>query len=173
MDVRCWPSDRHGRRGRNQGRPTRSERRDERVTATEPMAGWSPLLAVDDPYPVYRHLRDEAPLYHDERIGLWVLSRFADVQQAAKDWESYSSSAGGRGNDIDDTYQLFLPAGDLAGVDPPPHTRLRAALRPAFSPSALQPRFEPIVRAKVVELIEGFADQGHADFARDLARPLP
>src|SRR3954453_19843878 len=135
MDVRCWPSDRHGRRGRNQSRPTRSERRDERVTATEPMRGWSPLLGVDHPYPVDRHLRAEAPLYPDERIGLWVLSRFADVQQAAKDWESYSSSAGGRGNDIDDTYQLFLPAGALAGGDPPLHPRLRAPLPLPFRPS--------------------------------------
>ena len=72
----------------------------------------------------------------------WIsgrLSRFDDVQAAAKDWETYSSSIGGLGNDIDDTYQLFLPAGDLAGVDPPLHTRLRGALRLAFSPSALRP----------------------------------
>ena len=134
---------------------------------------WNPLVALDDPYPVYRRLRDEAPLYHDERLDLWTLSRFDDVQAAAKDWETFSSSVGGFGNDIDDTYQLFLPAGDLAGVDPPYHTRLRGALRLAFSPSALRTRFEPIVRRKAIELIDGFADDRHADFARELARPLP
>jgi cytochrome P450 len=134
---------------------------------------WNPLVALDDPYPVYRRLRDEAPVHHDERLDLWALSRFDDVQAAAKDWETFSTSIGGRGNDIDDTYQLFLPAGDLAGVDPPVHTRLRGALRLAFSPSALRARFEPIVRRKVIELIDAFADDGHADFARDLARPLP
>lgn len=136
-------------------------------------AAWNPLVALDDPYPVYRRLRDEAPLYHHEPLDLWAFSRFDDVQAAAKDWETFSTSAGGFGNDIDDTYQLFLPAGDLAGVDPPIHTRLRGALRLAFSPSALRSRFEPIVRRKVTELIDGFADAGHADFARDLARPLP
>ena len=134
---------------------------------------WNPLVALDDPYPLYRRLRDEAPVHHDERLDLWALSRFDDVQAAAKDWETFSTSIGGRGNDIDDTYQLFLPAGDLAGVDPPVHTRLRGALRLAFSPSALRSRFEPIVRRKVLELIDGFADAGRADFARDLARPLP
>ena len=146
-----------------------------RVTqmTTELSDAWNPLVALDDPYPVYRRLRDEAPVFHHERAGLWALSRFDDVQTAAKDWETFSTSSGGRGNDIDDTYQLFLPAGDLAGVDPPLHTRLRGALRLAFSPSALRARFEPIVRRKVLELIDGFADAGHADFARDLARPLP
>jgi cytochrome P450 len=134
---------------------------------------WDPLVQLDDPYPVYRRLRDEAPLHHVEGPDLWALTRFDDVQAAAKDWATYSSSAGGTGNDIDDTYQLFLPAGDMAGVDPPLHTRLRAALRLAFSPSALRTRFEPIVRRKVNDLIDAFADEGHADLARDLARPLP
>ena len=128
---------------------------------------------LDDPYPVYRRLRDEAPVHHDERLDLWALSRFDDVQAAAKDWETFSTSQGGRGNDLDDTFQLFLPAGDLAGVDPPIHTRLRGAMRLAFSPSALRTRFEPIVRRKVNELVDGFVDAGRADFASDLARPLP
>lgn len=143
------------------------------MTLQDLRAAWNPLVALDDPYPVYRRLRDEAPLYHDDRWNVWALTRFDDVQAATKDWETFSSSVGGSGNDLDDTYQLFLPAGDLAGVDPPVHTRLRAALRLAFSPSALRTRFEPIVRRKVVELIDAFADAGHADFARDLARPLP
>jgi cytochrome P450 len=134
---------------------------------------WNPLVALDDPYPVFRHLRDEAPVHHVENLDVWVLSRFDDVQAAAKDWATFSTSEGGSGNDLDDTYQLFLPAGDMAGVDPPVHTRLRGALRLAFSPSALKARFEPIVRAKVIELVDAFADTGHADFARDLARPLP
>ena len=134
---------------------------------------WNPLVPLDDPYPVFRRLRDEAPVYHDDRHDLWALSRFDDVQAASKDWETFSTSLGGSGNDLDDTYQLFLPAGDLAGVDPPIHTRLRGALRLAFSPSALRVRFEPIVRRKVIELIDGFVDTGSADFAKDLARPLP
>ena len=139
----------------------------------DPPVVWDSLVPLDDPYPLYRRLRDEAPLYHDMRRDVWVFSRFDDVQAASKDWETFSSSLGGVGNDVDDTYQLFEPAGDLAGCDPPLHTRLRGALRLAFSPSALRTRFEPLVREEVNRLIDRFADAGRADFARDLARPLP
>jgi cytochrome P450 len=143
------------------------------LSRTDAPIRWDPLVPLDDPYPAYRRLRDEAPCYHHRARDVWVLSRFDDIVAAAKDWETFSSSAGGTGNDVDDTYQLFLPAGDLPAADPPLHTRLRGALRLAFSPSALRVRFEPAVRAKVHELIDGFIDAGRADFAYDLARPLP
>lgn len=145
----------------------------DQLTATDPSIDWDPLVPLDDPYPVYRLLRDRAPVYHHPRRDVWALSRFDDIVAAAKDWPTFSSSAGGTGNDVDDTYQLFLPAGDLPAADPPLHSRLRGALRLAFSPSALRVRFEPAVRAKVDELIDGFIDAGRADFAYDLARPLP
>jgi cytochrome P450 len=145
----------------------------DRMARIDRAIDWDPLVQLDDPYPVYRRLRNEAPCYHHEGRDVWVLSRFDDIVAAAKDWETFSSSAGGTGNDVDDTYQLFLPAGDLPAADPPLHTRLRGALRLAFSPSALRVRFEPVVRAKVHELIDGFADNRSADFAYDFARPLP
>jgi cytochrome P450 len=140
------------------------------VTAHEPPVRWDPLIIVDDPYPVFRRMRDEAPLYRDADRGIWAYSRFEDVQAAARDWQTYSS---GESNDHDDTYQLFLPAGDVAGVDPPTHTRLRKALRNAFVPSEIRSRLEPEVRRRARHLIDRFADRGHADFARELARPLP
>lgn len=140
------------------------------MTAHEPPVRWDPLTIVDDPYPVFRRMRDEAPLYRDADRGIWAYSRFEDVQAAARDWQTYSS---GESNDHDDTYQLFLPAGDVAGVDPPTHTRLRKALRMAFVPSEIRSRLEPEVRRRARRLIDRFADRGHADFAQELARPLP
>lgn len=131
---------------------------------------WDPLLPLDDPYPGYRRLRDEAPLYHHEGRDVWAFSRFEDVQRVARDWATYSSR---EGNDHDDTYQLFQPAGDVAGVDPPIHTRLRSVFRHAFNPTAVRERFEPPVRVAARALIDRFADSGKADFAQDLARPLP
>ena len=138
--------------------------------STQAPLHWDPLVVVDDPYPTYRRLRDEAPLYRDEERGIWALSRFEDVQAAARDWQTFSSS---EGNDEDDGHRLFEPAGDLAGIDPPDHTRLRRALRTAFNPAEIKARFEPAARRKARDLVDRFADTGHADLARQLARPLP
>lgn len=144
-------------------------RLDAPASLAEPVR-WDPLVVLDDPYPTYRRLRDEAPLYHDAERGTWAFSRFEDVQRAARDWETFSSR---EGNDHDDGYQLFQPAGDVAGIDPPDHTRLRGALRMEFSPSRIKERFEPEVRVRARRLIDRFADRGSADLAAELARPLP
>jgi cytochrome P450 len=45
-----------------------------------------------DPYPVWKRLRDEAPLYFNEEHGFYALSRHADVEQALKTWETFSSA---------------------------------------------------------------------------------
>jgi cytochrome P450 len=140
--------------------------------AQAPVA-WDPLVQPEDPYPLYRRLRDEAPVYWNADREMWALSRFDDIHSAARDWETFSSSAGGTGNDADDGYQLFEPAGDVAGTDPPLHTRLRGALRMAFSPSQIRMRFEDPVRHRANALIDVFADTGRADLARAFARPLP
>ena len=52
------------------------------ASASEPVR-WDPLIPLDDPYPVYRRLRDEAPIYHDVRRDVWAFSRFDDVHAAA------------------------------------------------------------------------------------------
>jgi len=133
---------------------------------------WDPLVVLDDPYPTYRRLRDEAPLYHDDERDFWAFTRYDDVQSAARDWATYSSGDSA-GNDLDNGAELFQPAGDLAGIDPPSHDRIRAVLHPAFRPSVVKGRFEPVVREAVIRLIDRFADRDSADFARELARPLP
>jgi cytochrome P450 len=50
---------------------------------------YNPFEYHRDPYPLYRRLRDEAPLCHNADLGCWTLSRFADVQAAARDWQGW------------------------------------------------------------------------------------
>src|SRR6516165_674230 len=76
-----------------------------------------------DPYPVFRRLRDEAPLYYNERYRFWALSRYADVERAFVDWQTFSSSHG----DVLEVVQsgMEIPSGMVVWEDPPVHTQHR------------------------------------------------
>ena len=56
------------------------------------------VVIDDDPYPVWKRLRDEAPLYYNEKYGFYALSRWDDVEAALLDWDAYRS---GRGTILD------------------------------------------------------------------------
>lgn len=131
---------------------------------------YEPLQLIEDPYPLYARLRDEEPLYRSGRGAFWVLSRYCDVQDAARDCHLFSSA---EGNDLDDTALLFAPAGELTHADPPVHSRLRDNIRREFGPSAVRSSLEPVVRTKVRGLLSTLVGRRHVDFAEELARPLP
>ncbi|MFZ2049947.1 MAG: hypothetical protein WAU69_03305, partial [Solirubrobacteraceae bacterium] len=50
--------------------------------------------SLRDPYPLYRVLRDEFPVYHNAERGIWALTRFEDVQAASRDWETFATVPG-------------------------------------------------------------------------------
>jgi len=131
---------------------------------------YEPLQLHDDPYPLYRRLRYEAPVYADPAGRFWALSRYADVQAAARDWETFSSA---EGNDLDQTALLFAPAGELTHADPPLHTRLRNAIKREFGVSAVRNRLEETVRAEVRHRVGELRGRERVDLARELALPLP
>ncbi len=133
---------------------------------------YDPLDLEGDPYPTYRRLRDAAPVYAGVTHGVpfWALSRFDDVQAAARDWGTFSS---GGGNDLDDTGLLFGAEGELTSADPPLHTRLRAAVKREFGTGAVRLRLEQTVRETTRRLLAGLRGHDVVDVARDLAYPLP
>jgi cytochrome P450 len=88
---------------------------------------YSPEIDAD-PFPAYAILREQYPCYWSENAQLWILSRYDDIVQAARDWETFSSS---QGNMID---ELPGRAGATLGTtDPPRHDRLRALSQAAFA----------------------------------------
>jgi hypothetical protein len=131
---------------------------------------FEPLERQDDPYPLYRRLRDEQPVYADPDGRFWALSRHGDVQAAARDWARFSSA---EGNDLDDTSLLFAPAGELTHADPPLHTRLRDAIKREFAVGAVRARLEPVVRGEVRRVVAELRAREDVDFAQQLATPLP
>jgi cytochrome P450 len=92
----------------------------------EPFDLYSPLIDAD-PFPYYAELREKHPCYWSEGAELWILSRYDDIVEAARDWQTFSSA---QGNMID---ELPGRAGATLGTtDPPRHDRLRALSQAAF-----------------------------------------
>src|ERR1700727_878562 len=129
---------------------------------------YDPLAFYDDPYPVYRRLRDSAPVYRDERWGLWVLSRHADVVAAARDWRTFMS---GRGVDVD-RGDFTHGSGDLLSMDPPRHDQLRKVLHNSFTPRAIR-QLEAAIATEVARLLDPLIERGAGAFAREFAHRLP
>jgi cytochrome P450 len=125
-------------------------------------------LAPVDPYPLYARLRDEAPAYHNHERGFWALSRFLDVQEAARDWETFSSLPC-----VDPDYVgVRLGLNSFLDLDPPKHDLLRRIVRAHFTPKAVA-EFRSKTAEIAARLVDGVAAAGQADLARDLAWPFP
>jgi cytochrome P450 len=123
----------------------------------------------DDPFPVYRWMRDEAPVYRSERWGWWALSRFDDVRAAATDPDTFRSF---EGIDIDDTAKDQSGPGFLPDVDNPRHDQLRRLVQPHFLPRRVAAQ-EGSIRDVVRSLVAAWPTDRAVDLAQDLAWPLP
>jgi cytochrome P450 len=122
-----------------------------------------------DPFPVYRWMREEAPVFYSERWNWWALSRFEDVRAAARDPETFLSY---EGIDIDDTAKDQSGPGFLPDVDNPRHDQVRRVVQPHFLPRQIA-RKEEEIRQVVRRLLAGWQDRGAVDLAQELAWPLP
>jgi cytochrome P450 len=123
---------------------------------------------VDDPYPVYRELRREHPVYHNTERQFWALSRFADVQDTARNWGSFTSTGG---SDIDIDPDFFGP-GDFINSDPPQHGRMRGVVKEFFSARKLR-ALEPLIDARVSALLDRLVARGGGEFVSEVASRLP
>jgi cytochrome P450 len=121
---------------------------------------------IENPYPVYRRLRDEAPVYHNEEIGFWALSRFDDVMAAHLDTATFLSSHGVTIEGID------AGAPYLIIKDPPDHTRQRKIVSRVFTPSQIGD-LEPFIRRTAGELLDRHIGSQSFDVATDFAVILP
>ena len=122
-----------------------------------------------DPFPVYRWMRDEAPVFYSEKWGWWALSRFEDVRAAATDPQTFLSY---EGIDIDDTAKDQSGPGFLPDIDNPRHDQIRRMIQPRLLPNRIAER-EDAVRAVVRGLIDVWRYRGTVDLAQELAWPMP
>lgn len=124
----------------------------------------------EDPYPTYRRLRDEMPLYRNDAMDFWALSRFRDVLASFIDWQTYSSVGGLILEKLDPAYMAMTPM--MIFMDPPQHDRLRKLVSRAFTPRRVA-MLEHFVRERAVRLLEPLVAAGGGDFVQAFSTPLP
>lgn len=124
----------------------------------------------EDPYPIYRALRDHAPVYRNHALGFWALSRHADVVAAFKDPLTFSN-AEGVSLERSSQAQASATASFLA-MDPPRHDQMRGLVSRGFTPRRVAD-LEPRIRELTDGYVDRFAHAGRCDLIQDLAGKLP
>jgi cytochrome P450 len=123
-----------------------------------------------DPHPVWRRLREEAPLYYNEKYDFFALSRFDDVEHALVDWETYRS---GRGSVLElIKANIQIPPGIILFEDPPVHDAHRTLLSRVFTPRRMN-AIEPKVREFCARSLDPLVGSGGFDFIADLGAQMP
>ncbi|MGP4027935.1 cytochrome P450 [Actinomadura sp. 3N407] len=125
----------------------------------------------EDPYPFYTRLRDEAPLYRNDELGFWALSRHADVSAAFRDHATFSSANGVSLEPSAWGPQAHRTMSFLA-LDPPRHTRMRALVSKGFTPRRVK-AMEDDIRALARRHLEPALEKREFDFVSDFAGLLP
>jgi cytochrome P450 len=122
----------------------------------------------NNPFEVYRRMREEAPVYYNEKEDFYALTRHEDVAAAFRDFETYSSA---RGCDLGMVRTGEVPQKSIIFMDPPAHRHMRGLLNKAFTPRAIQSQ-----RETVIELVDRYlaaADPDHFDVVQDFSGPFP
>ena len=142
------------------------------MTATEPDVYYDPFdFEIDaDPYPIWKRLRDEQPLYYNERYDFYAISRFDDVERALVDWRTYSSAKGSVLELIKSGMEI--PPGSIIFEDPPNHDLHRGLLSRVFTPRKMN-AIEPKVREFCARSLDPLVGSGGFDFIHDLGAQMP
>ncbi|WP_019053835.1 cytochrome P450 [Sphingobium xenophagum] len=132
-----------------------------------------------DPYRVFSLIREAKPVFYDEEIGYWVVSRYADVRECFRDQERFSAAI-----TLDQLKPLapealqvlvdsgVVPGSALVNEDPPTHAQRRKRLMVAFTPQRIRAT-EPRIREFVRGYIDRIVARGSADLVRDLVWDVP
>lgn len=126
----------------------------------------------EDPYPTYQRLREEAPLYRNDELDFWALSRHADVLEGFRDVERLSNAHGVSLDPAASGPHAHRTMSFLA-MDPPLHGRMRGLVSKGFTPrrvAELEPRIRRIARDYIAEMVERRVG---LDFIADFAGRMP
>ncbi len=134
---------------------------------------------MENPYPYYDILRDEAPVYFSDKLGFWLITRYDDCLDAIKNPAVFSSKMGFRPGAVpDEVLRIYNEEGfgdlpdTLVSNDPPSHTRYRKLVDRAFTAGRVA-KMEEYIGVVVNELIDQFIDEGQVEIMSRFAVPVP
>jgi cytochrome P450 len=119
-----------------------------------------------DPYPLYKRLRDEAPVYHNPERKFWALSRFDDVYAAHKDATRFLSSGGVTIEGMEAGFPLLIVK------DGAEHVWHKSLVTKVFTPNRML-ALEPYIRKRTRELLDAAATKSEFDFVKEFSVVLP
>ena len=125
----------------------------------------------EDPYPYYRRLRDEAPLYRNDDLNFWALTRHADVHAGFRNSTALSNRLGVSLDPISRTPEAYRTMSFLA-MDDPAHLRLRSLVSKGFTPRRIR-ELEGRVLQLTREHLETALDSDSFDYITEFAGKLP
>jgi len=142
------------------------------VTTTDADLYYDPYdFDIDtDPYPIWHRLREERPLYYNDRYDFYALSRFDDVERGLIEWKTYSSAKGTLLELIKSGMEI--PPGSIIFEDPPGHNLHRGLLSRVFTPRKMN-AIEPKIRAFCARSLDPLVGSDGFDFIADLGAQMP
>jgi cytochrome P450 len=122
-----------------------------------------------DPYPLWKRLRDEAPVYHNDRLDFFALSRFHDIEAAHRDADTFSSN---HGTVVEMMSPEPIDTGMIIYLDPPKHTMLRKLVSRAFTSRRVS-MLEDRIQELCGRLLDPHVGSGGFDYVQDFSAVLP
>jgi cytochrome P450 len=123
-----------------------------------------------DPYPTYRRLREEAPLYYNDKFDFYAVSRYEDCERGLPDWQTFSSARGAIIELI--KANLELPPGTLIFEDPEIHDIHRNLLVRVFTPRRVA-ALEPQIREYCAQHLDPLVGEKRFDLIAELGAQMP
>ena len=133
-----------------------------------------------DPFPFYKTLREQKPVYYDPKLDIYLITRYDDAMAVMRDDVSFSLEHGYQdryaNGYVDELAEIMNRDGggfirDIIACDPPEHTRLRKLIEKAFTGHRVK-ELEPRIQQMVIDLIEPLAERGYGDGMKDIGAPL-
>jgi cytochrome P450 len=123
----------------------------------------------DNPYDIWKRLRDEAPVWYNEKYNYWVLSRYDDVLRASMEWQNFSSAWG---TVLEIMSEEPNQSTMMINNDPPYHDQLRKVVANRFTPGNISKMADDI-RDIVVGYLKPLEGKAEFDFVQDFGRWIP